>query len=95
MTTACNQCSISCGMEIVTRGGNILRITGDWDAEVSKGRLCKNGRFEPLYDERDQVTRPMIKSGGKLYPASWDEALKAIAEKLGGAGAQDIGVRCD
>jgi len=90
--STCNQCSIGCGMEIVTRGGNVLRIVGDWDAEVNSGRLCKNGRFDPLYDERDRVTQPMIKSGGKLRPSNWDEALKTITEKLGGASAQEIGV---
>ncbi|MEN6319509.1 MAG: molybdopterin-dependent oxidoreductase [Syntrophaceae bacterium] len=90
--STCNQCSIGCGMEIVTRGGNVLRIVGDWEAEVNSGRLCKYGRFDILYDERTRVTQPMIKSGGKLRPSNWDEALKTIAEKLGGASTQDIGV---
>ena len=51
--STCNQCSIGCGMEIVTRGGNVLRIESDWDAEINAGLLCKNGRFDPLYEERD------------------------------------------
>lgn len=90
--STCNQCSIGCGMEIVTRGGNVLRIDSDWDAEPSTGRLCKLGRFNPLYEERDRVTGPMLKKGGKLLPATWDEALQTIAEKIGGANAKEIGV---
>jgi formate dehydrogenase major subunit len=90
--SACNQCSIGCGMEIVTRGGNVLRIDSDWDAEPSNGRLCKLGRFNPLYDDRDRVTGPMLKKAGKLLPATWDEALQTIAEKIGGTNAKEIGV---
>ncbi len=90
--TTCNRCSIGCGMEIVTRGGNVLRIEGDWDATVNAGLLCKNGRFDPLYDERKRVTGPMIRKSGKLQPASWDEALQAVAERIGSANSKEIGV---
>ena len=90
--TTCNQCSIGCGMEIVTRGGNVLRIEGDWDATVNAGLLCKNGRFDPLYDERKRVTGPMIRKSGKLQPASWDEALQAVTERIGSANSKEIGV---
>ena len=88
----CNRCSIGCGMEIVTRGGNVLRIDSDWNGEINEGLLCKNGRFDPLYDERERVTQPMIRIGGKLFPSSWDEALKTITEKIGSANAKEIGV---
>ena len=90
--STCNKCSLGCSMEIVTRGGNVLRIVGDWDGKVNGGRLCKLGRFYPLYEERKRVTSPLIRRGGKLLPASWDDALKAIAERLGSANAQEIGV---
>lgn len=90
--TTCNRCSVGCGMEIVTRGGNVLQIKGDWDVTVNGGLLCKNGRFDPLYDERKRVTSPMIRKNGKLQPASWDEALQAVAERIGSADAKEIGV---
>ena len=89
--STCSNCSIGCGMEIVTRGGNVLKIIGDWDAEVNGGRLCKMGRFYPLYDERKRVTSPLIRRGGKLQQASWEEALQAVAEKIGSANAKEIG----
>jgi formate dehydrogenase major subunit len=90
--STCNQCSIGCGMEIVTRGGNVLKIIGDWDATVNSGLLCKNGRFEPLYDERQRVTTPLLRHRDKLQPVSWDEALQAVAERVGKANAKDLGV---
>jgi formate dehydrogenase major subunit len=90
--STCNQCSIGCGMEIVTRSGNVLYIRGDWDAAVNGGRICKTGRFDPLYDERKRVTSPLLRRGGKLQQTSWEDALKAVAERIGSANAKEIGV---
>jgi len=90
--STCSQCSIGCGTEIKTRSGNVINIFGDWDAKVNAGRLCEYGRFEPLYDSRQRVTSPMLRQGGKLRPVSWDEALKVVADKIGGASAKDVGV---
>ena len=90
--STCSQCSIGCGTEIITRNGNVLRINGDWDAKVSGGRLCQYGRFDPLYDERERVTRPLLRRGGKLEPVSWDEALQAVADRVGRVDAHEIGV---
>jgi formate dehydrogenase major subunit len=88
----CGQCSIGCGMEIVTRGGNVLQIMGDWDAPVNNGLLCEMGRFEPLYDERKRVAEPLLRDNGKLQPVSWDKAVEIMAKKIGGAKAKEIGV---
>jgi predicted molibdopterin-dependent oxidoreductase YjgC len=90
--STCSQCSVGCGTEIVIRNGNVLRIQGDWDAEVSGGRLCQHGRFDPLYDARTRVTSPLLRRGGKLVEASWDEALQAVADRISGVDAGAIGV---
>jgi formate dehydrogenase major subunit len=92
ITSICSQCSMGCGTEIITRCGNVLCVNGDWDSKVSGGRLCQYGRFDPLYDERERVTRPLLRRGGKLEPASWDEALQAVADRVGRVNAQEIGV---
>jgi formate dehydrogenase major subunit len=90
--STCSQCSLGCGIEIFTRGGNVLRLEADWDAPVNGGRLCQRGRFEPLDEQRTRVTRPMVKRNGRLEPASWEEAIQSIASHLGGIPAQEIGV---
>ena len=88
----CGQCSIGCGMEIVTRGGNVLHIKGDWDAPVNKGVLCKMGRFEPLYDERKRVNEPMLRNDDKLEPISWNKAVQIMAKQIEDVKAKEIGV---
>jgi len=90
--STCSQCSIGCGMEIVTRGGNVLRIEGDWDAPVNAGLLCQAGRFDPLFDQRKRITKPMLRENGKLNTVDWDKALQAVARKMKGISAERIGV---
>ena len=83
--TTCSQCSLGCGTEIVTRAGNVLRVEGDWDAPVNAGVICQAGRFDPLYDDRQRITKPMVRTNGKLSETDWDAALEATAKHLGGA----------
>lgn len=90
--STCSQCSIGCGLEVFTRGGSVVRIEGDWDAAGNGGRLCQRGRFDPLYDERQRITRPLLRRNGNLEPVSWDDALQCIAGRIGRTPAQEMGV---
>jgi formate dehydrogenase major subunit len=90
--STCSQCSIGCGMEIVTRGAGIVRLEGAWDALPNGGLLCQKGRFDPLYDDRPRVTRPLIRRNGSLEEGDWDEALEATARRLTNTEAARLGV---
>ncbi len=90
--STCTQCSIGCGMEIVTRDGNVLRIEGDWDAPVNGGLLCQAGRFDPLYDMRVRVTKPLVRENGKLKEVDWDTAVEAVVKAIQSTNANDVGV---
>ncbi|MFB3926598.1 MAG: molybdopterin-dependent oxidoreductase [Syntrophales bacterium] len=90
--STCSQCSVGCGIEIVTRGGNVLRIRGDWEGAVNGGLLCKLGRFDPLQDDRRRITRPLLRRKGRLEPVSWKEAIQAAAKRIGGTAGAEIGV---
>ncbi len=92
ITSTCSECSIGCGTKIVTRGGSVLRVDGDWDAEVNGGLLCQKGRFDLLYEKRQRITRPQVRRNGKLETVDWDEALHAVAERLASTEAQKLGV---
>jgi formate dehydrogenase major subunit len=90
--STCSQCSLGCGIEIVVRGGQVVRVEGDWDAEPNHGLLCKKGRFDPLYDGRKRITTPLIRRNGRLEVAGWDEAIELAAERLGATPAAKLGV---
>ena len=80
--TTCQFCSVGCAEDLVVRDNHVIRIEGDWDAEINKGLLCVKGRFEPLYDERTRVEVPMVRKDGQLVEATWEEALQAVADGL-------------
>ena len=90
--STCSQCSVGCGIEVATRGGNVLRIKGDWEVPVNGGLLCRIGRFEPLQETRQRVNTPMLNRKGKLEPISWKEAIQTLAKRVGAADGQEIGV---
>jgi len=80
--STCSGCSVGCGIDMVVRDNNLLRITSDWDAPVNNGVLCEVGRFLPLEEDRERVLTPMVRKNGSLKAATWEEALQVVAEKL-------------
>jgi len=49
--------------------------------------LCDKGRFAHHFVESpERLTTPLIKRGGELVPASWEEALQEAADKIRTAG---------
>ncbi len=79
----CTECSVGCTRDVLTRDNRLVRIEGEWDAELNHGLLCEFGRFHPLEDERSRVLTPLVRKDGSLKAATWDEAFQAIADDLG------------
>jgi formate dehydrogenase major subunit len=80
--TICLGCSIGCGIDVLTRDNRLVRIEGDWEADINSGVICEVGRFHPMVEERERVLTPMIRSNGKLKAATWNDAISAAAEKI-------------
>lgn len=80
--STCVACSIGCGIELLTRDNQLIRIEGDWDAPVNRGLLCEMGRFTALSDTRRRAWTPMIKRDGRMWPATLEEALDVVAARL-------------
>lgn len=90
--SCCNRCSIVCGLKIAVRGGHVIRIDSDWENPVNGGLLCEKGRFGILEDRRRRVASPLVRRNGKLYPATWDEALEITANSIKSLGEGKLGV---
>jgi anaerobic selenocysteine-containing dehydrogenase len=101
LTTCPRDCYDACGIEVSRRDGAILRVRGDRNHPVSRGRLCRkcatayNG---VLLDPRARLPTPLRRDGpkgsGRFRAVSWDDALAEIAGRLteivGGPGAHTI-----
>ena len=83
--STCTLCEAMCGIEVTTRGQEILTIKGDRDNPFSQGYSCpKASALKDLYDDPDRLKTPVRKEGGKWVPISWEEAFSYAAEKLHG-----------
>ncbi|HZN06946.1 MAG TPA: molybdopterin-dependent oxidoreductase [Pyrinomonadaceae bacterium] len=85
--STCNFCSDGCQMSLGTRGGEVMRVVArDRYVNGINGEfLCVKGRFaHPFINHEARIRTPMIryKKGGKLIPATWDEAIRHVAERL-------------
>jgi formate dehydrogenase major subunit len=78
----CAGCSVGCSVKIMVRDNRIVRVEGDWEGGVNHGVLCEHGRYDSIKDSRKRIASPLMKKNGSLEPVSWNEALKAVADRL-------------
>lgn len=79
----CRFCGVGCGVMVGVKDRRIQAVAGDELSPVNRGLLCIKGYSLPaiLYGE-DRLTAPLIRSGGSLKRASWDEALDLVARQF-------------
>jgi NADH-quinone oxidoreductase subunit G len=99
--STCTFCSDGCQMSLGARGGDLMRVVArDRYVNGINGEfLCIKGRFgHPFVNHEARIRTPLIryKKGGKLIPATWDEAIRHVAQKLdavvNGHGRNAVGV---
>ena len=84
VTTTCPYCGVGCGVKAqVDQNERLIGMLDDPDNESSVGMLCVKGRFGYTFvHHEDRLTTPLMRKNGKLTPASWDEAMGYVAERL-------------
>ncbi|WP_037675822.1 molybdopterin oxidoreductase family protein [Streptomyces griseus] len=86
--THCPYCALQCGMNLSPSPQGGVEVQERADFPVNRGALCGKGRTAPaVLSSSVRLTSPLVRSGGTLVPATWDEALDRIVEGLGAARA--------
>ena len=81
--THCPYCALQCGMNLTPLQDGGVAVVERPDFPVNRGALCGKGRTAPaVLASSVRLTSPLVRSGGTLVPATWDEALDRIAEGL-------------
>ena len=80
--TVCVGCSVGCKVNVLTRDNSLVRIEGDWEAEMNEGVICEVGRFNPMKEKCERIATPLVRKNGTLKAATWDEALNTITAQL-------------
>jgi len=63
--------------------GRVTKLQGDKQHPITRGFLCRRtSQFLELQYSPQRLTTPLVRRGGELEPATWDEALDLVAERL-------------
>ena len=79
----CPLCEATCGLEIRTRGREVVGIRGDEADPFSRGFICPKGyALKGLDADPDRVREPLVRRDGVLRRATWKEAFAEIDRRL-------------
>jgi molybdopterin-containing oxidoreductase family iron-sulfur binding subunit len=85
--STCRECPAACGLHVTTREGRPIKLEGNPDHPVNRGRLCARGQtgigrsYHP-----DRFPGPMKRSAaGTLEPVPWADAIAEIGAAIGRA----------
>jgi anaerobic selenocysteine-containing dehydrogenase len=88
--STCRQCPAGCGIVVRVMNGRALKIEGNPDHPLNRGKLCARGQsgLQLLYNP-DRLPGPMQQAerGSRQFERmSWSGALNALYEGMGQAG---------
>lgn len=98
VASICTQCPVGCNLtldvrrEAVTSGVTVVkRVMPRQNEEVNEIWICDKGRYGYHYAEsRDRLVDPLVRRNGELVPATWEEAISAVADGLRTAGSNVV-----
>jgi len=92
--------AVGAAIRVDTRGNEVMRIMPRLNDDVNEEWLSDRSRFACDGLRRQRLDKPYIRGAdGKLAPASWDDALAAVASRLRGMDGKKVaaiaGNQCD
>jgi len=83
--STCSACDRACGLLIKTREGRPIKIDGNPDHPINRGKICARGHAQILgLYEPDRLKQPFRIENGKLgTAATWEEVDGTIVGALG------------
>jgi anaerobic selenocysteine-containing dehydrogenase len=88
--STCRQCPAGCGIVVRTMNGRALKIEGNPEHPLNRGKLCARGQagLQLLYNP-DRLAGPVQQAqrGSRQFQSlDWGEAINALYDKLQMAG---------
>ncbi len=82
--TTCRECAAGCGVRVRVREGRAVKLEGNPDSPINRGRLCARGQaaLQGLYNP-DRVPHPMVRNANGTFEAiDWDGAMQRLSTKV-------------
>jgi NADH-quinone oxidoreductase subunit G len=83
--------ALGANIRIDSRGPAVLRVLPRTNDEINEEWIDDKTRYACDGLNRQRLDKPMVRRGGKLSPATWNEAFAVVAEKLKAATPERIG----
>ena len=81
VSTICPYCGVGCGLLLQVSDGRLIGTLPRKDHPVSRGRLCLKGwNAHQFVHHPDRLQHPLIRKGGVLQEAGWEEALACVSQ---------------
>jgi NADH-quinone oxidoreductase subunit G len=84
--------ALGAAIRVDSRGPAALRILPRVNDDINEEWISDKTRYVVDGLARQRLDRPYVRENGKLRPASWNEALDAVAAKLKAASPDKVGV---
>ncbi|MFS0638930.1 molybdopterin-dependent oxidoreductase [Mesobacillus foraminis] len=76
-------CWDSCAFKVTVEDGKVVKIEGDEEHPITKGKICGRGRMlEKRINSSERLLHPLKKVDGEFSRISWEQALDEISGKL-------------
>lgn len=76
-------CWDSCGFKVTVNNGKVIKVDGDLNHPITKGKICGRGRMlEARTNSSERLLYPLKKVNGKFERISWEKALDEISDRL-------------
>ncbi len=90
--TICGYCGDGCQITVQTKDQELIEVNSAYGAGRNNGDLCARGFFGfHAASHPERLTHPLIRRNGALVQATWEEALKFVADQAGKIKAADGG----
>jgi formate dehydrogenase alpha subunit len=83
-STICGFCGVGCSLVMGSVNGQVVEVNPSHEeGTVNMSTLCVKGHFaNDFLNSKERLNSPLIRRGDELEPASWDEALDLVADRL-------------
>jgi len=82
--------AVGSNIRVDTRGREVMRILPRLHEDINEEWIADKTRYACDGLGRQRLDQPYVREGGKLRPASWDEAFQAIATRLKGVAGDKV-----
>lgn len=83
VATTCTYCGTGCSILLEVVGENLSRVITRKSDPISEGRLCIKGwNAFAFVESSERLRHPLVKENGRFAPASWEKAVRLVAERL-------------